>query len=74
MRVIATNDAGDSPASTQATETPAGGTSEQNNEPENAPTGLPTISGTPQVEQTLTADTSGISDQDGLSNVSYRYK
>ena len=75
VRVIATNDAGDSPASTQTSETPAGGTSEQNNEPENnAPTGLPTISGTPQVEQTLTADTSGISDQDGLSNVSYRYQ
>ena len=75
VRVIATNDAGDSPASTQASETPAGGTSGQNNEPENnAPTGLPTISGTPQVEQTLTADTSGISDQDGLSNVSYRYQ
>ena len=75
VRVIATNDAGDSPASTQATETPAGGTSEQNNEPDNnAPTGLPTITGTPQVEQTLTADSSGISDQDGLSNVSYRYQ
>ena len=37
-------------------------------------TGLPTISGTPQVEQTLTADTAGISDQDGLSNVSYSYQ
>ena len=39
-----------------------------------APTGLPTISGTPQVEQTLTADTSGIADADGLTNVSYRYQ
>ena len=37
-------------------------------------TGLPTISGTPQVEQTLTADTSAISDGDGLSNVSYQYQ
>ena len=40
----------------------------------NPPTGLPAISGTPQVGQKLTADTSGISDQDGLSNVSYRYQ
>ena len=39
-----------------------------------APTGLPTINGTPQVEQTLTADTSGISDEDGLTNVSYAYQ
>ena len=39
-----------------------------------APTGLPTISGTPQVEQTLTADTSAITDEDGLENVSYSYQ
>ena len=37
-------------------------------------TGAPTISGTAQVGQTLTADTSGISDADGLSNVSYSYQ
>ena len=36
--------------------------------------GAPTISGTPQVEQTLTADTSSITDEDGLTNVSYRYQ
>ena len=40
----------------------------------NPATGLPTISGTPQVEPTLTADTSGICDEDGLSNVSYSYQ
>ena len=75
VRVIATNDAGGSPASSEATETPAGGTSQQNTEPENnAPTGLPTVSGTPQVEQTLTADTSGIFDADGLTSVSYSYQ
>ena len=39
-----------------------------------APTGLPTITGTPQVEQTLTADTSAIEDEDGLENVSYEYQ
>ena len=75
VRVIATNDVGDGPASTEAKGTPAGGVSEQVVEPENsAPTGLPGISGTPQVDQTLTADTSPIDDEDGLTNVSYAYQ
>ena len=43
--------------------------------PSNTPaTGQPTISGTPQVEQTLTVDTSGISDDEGLTSVSYQYQ
>ena len=42
--------------------------------PNSTATGLPTISGTPQVEQTLTADTSPIDDADGLTNVSYHYQ
>ena len=37
-------------------------------------TGAPTISGTPQVGETLTADTSPIDDEDGLTNVSYGYQ
>ena len=37
-------------------------------------TGAPTIIGTAQVGETLTADTSGIADTDGLSNVSYDYQ
>ena len=37
-------------------------------------TGAPTISGTLQVGETLTADTTGIADADGLSTVSYSYK
>ena len=75
VRVIATNDVGDGPASTEAKGTPAGGVSEQVVEPENsAPNGLPSISGTPQVDQTLTADVSPIDDDDGLTNVSYRYQ
>ena len=37
-------------------------------------TGSPTIRGTAQVGQTLTADTAGIADADGLSNVRYRYQ
>ena len=39
-----------------------------------AATGTPTISGTAQVGETLTADTSGIADADGLTNVSYSYQ
>ena len=59
VRVIATNVVGDGPASVEATGTP---------------TGAPTISGTAQVGQTLTADTTGIYDDDGLANVSYSYQ
>ena len=38
------------------------------------PTGLPTISGTAQVGQTLTADRSGITDADGLDNATFSYQ
>ena len=37
-------------------------------------TGAPTITGTVQVGETLTADTSDIADQDGLTNVGYTYQ
>ena len=40
----------------------------------NPATGAPTISGTAQVGETLTADTSGIADSDGLTGVAYTYK
>ena len=44
-------------------------------EPVNTPaTGAPMIGGTAQVGETLTADTSDISDADGLTNVSYSYQ
>ena len=66
VRVMATNDEGDSPASTVAR-----GTAAAEN---NAPTGLPSISGTAQVGETLTASTSNIDDEDGLDNVSYSYQ
>ena len=42
--------------------------------PNNAATGAPTISGTAQVGQTLTASTSGISDSDGLTNATFSYQ
>ena len=37
-------------------------------------TGAPAISGTAQVGETLTADTSAIADQDGLQNVTFSYQ
>ena len=43
-------------------------------DPNSPATGAPTVSGTPQVDQTLTASTSNIADADGLSNVSYGYQ
>ena len=66
-RVSAINTIGTSPASNvddattgSATNTPA--------------TGAPTITGTAQVGQTLTAVTTAIMDADGLNNVSYTYQ
>ena len=42
--------------------------------PNTAPTGQPAITGTAQVGETLRADTSGISDTNGLTNVQYTYQ
>ena len=42
--------------------------------PNSLATGAPTISGTAQVGETLTADTSGIADEDGLDNASFAYQ
>ena len=39
-----------------------------------AATGAPIVSGTVQVGETLTADTSGISDADGLTNATFTYQ
>ncbi|WP_420445334.1 hypothetical protein [Candidatus Poriferisodalis sp.] len=59
--------------SQQTTETESETEAETETE-NNSPTGAPTIAGTPEVEQTLTADTSSIEDADGLTNVSYQYQ
>ena len=68
VRVSFTDDAGNEETLTSAaTATVAA-------RPNSPATGLPTISGTVQVDETLTADTSGISDADGLTNVSYSYQ
>ena len=64
IRVLATNAVGDSAPSDEITVTVA-----------NIPaTGLPTIGGTAKVGETLTVDTSGIADEDGLSSVSFSYQ
>ena len=42
--------------------------------PNSPATGQPTISGTAQVGETLTADTSGIADVDGLNNAAFAYQ
>ena len=42
--------------------------------PNSPATGAPTVDGTAQVGETLTASTSGISDADGLTTVSYTYQ
>ena len=42
--------------------------------PNSPATGTPTINGTAQVGDTLTADTSGLADADGLGNVQYEYQ
>ena len=39
-----------------------------------SPTGLPTITGTAQVDEVLTADTTGIADADGLTSPTYMYQ
>ena len=68
VRVTFTDDANNQETLTSAA------TVEVAAKPNTAPTGKPTIGGTPQVDQTLTADTSPLDDEDGLTNVSYSYQ
>ena len=42
--------------------------------PNTPATGAPSITGTPRVGETLTVDTTGISDQDGLEEATFRYR
>ena len=75
IRVIATNSVGDGPASAEESATAVAQTSQQQAATSNAPaTGAPAITGTAQVGETLTADTLGIADEDGLDNVSFTYQ
>ena len=68
VRVTFTDDAENETTMTSAA------TTEVAAKPNTPATGEPTISGTVQVSQTLTADTSAITDADGLTNVSYSYQ
>ena len=70
VRVITTNDIGDGPPSDEATGTPG----ETTPKPNTPATGAPTISGTAQVGKTLTVDTSGIDDADGLGGAVFSYQ
>ena len=74
VRVSFTDDAGTDETLT-STETEAVSFAVQQQVANNPATGTPTISGTAQVGETLTANTTGIADDDGLdNNVSYSYQ
>ena len=68
VRVSFTDDAGNDESLTSAA------TASVVARPNTPATGSPTISGTAQVGETLTAETSGITDTDGLTNVAYSYQ
>ena len=75
VRVIATNSAGDGPASGEVKETADAQTSQQQETSESTPaTGAPTISGILEAGQSLSADTSSISDADGLTTPVFAYQ
>ena len=84
VTVSFTDDAGNAETLTSAATTavaPSGGStnslerSDQEDVQENsAASGAPTINGTAQVGEILTASTSGISDADGLANASFTYQ
>ena len=59
---------------TLGTPSSASVTVDDNDVPNRPATGTPTIIGTPEVGETLTADVSNIQDADGLENVTYTYQ
>ena len=70
VQVSFTDDAGnDETLTSAATDAVSAAT-----QPNNPATGAPTVSGTAQVGETLTADTSGIADADGLDNAAFTYQ
>ena len=73
VRVTFTDDAGNEETLT-STATDAVTSPDQQQTPNTPARGTPTISGTSQVKQTLTANTSSIVDDDGLTNVAYSYQ
>ena len=73
VRVTFTDDAGNEETLT-STATDAVTSPDQQQTPNTPARGTPTITGTSQVKQTLTANTSSIVDDDGLTNVAYSYQ
>ena len=71
VRVSFTDDAGNDE---QLTSAGTGAVAAAPPPPNTPATGLPTITGTAQVGETLTADTTGISDDDGLDNAAFAYQ
>ena len=70
VRVIVTDDAeNETTLTSEATDAV-----EAAPQPDSPATGQPTISGTARVGEMLTAETSGITDTDGLTNVTYSYQ
>ena len=73
VRVSFTDDAGNNETLT-STATEAVSFVVQQQVENSAATGAPAITGTAQVGETLTADTSGIADSDGLDNAAFSYQ
>ena len=71
VKVSFTDDAGNDEQLTSAVTGPVAAAPPPPNTPA---TGLPTITGTAQVGETLTADTTGIDDADGLGNAAFAYR
>ena len=74
IRVSFTDDGGNDEVLTSAATDAVSPAIQKQQTSNTAATGAPTISGTARVGETLTADTSGIADADGLTNVSYSYQ
>ena len=71
VRVSFTDDGGNAESLTSAATTAVAAADPPSNSPA---TGAPTITGTAKVGETLTADTSGISDADGLTGPGFAYQ
>ena len=74
VRVIVTDDVGNETTLTSAATDTVGFAVQQQGASNTPTTGQPTISGTARVGEMLTADTSGIADDDGLVNATYTYQ
>ena len=74
VRVIVTDDAGNETTLTSAATDAVGFAVQQQGASNTPATGEPTIGGTAEVGEVLTADTTGITDADGLSNATYSYQ